>query len=51
MRGRATRSATGSGVTVLSIGDFRLLVALIGSWAGIALVSVLAVLGPFERKA
>ena len=39
------------GITILSIGDFRLLVALIGSWAGIALVSVLAVLGPFERKA
>jgi uncharacterized membrane protein YeaQ/YmgE (transglycosylase-associated protein family) len=39
------------GITILSIGDFRLLVALIGSWAGIAIVSVLAVLGPFERKA
>ncbi len=39
------------GVTIVLIGDFRLAAAIAGSWAGIAIVSVLAVLGPFERKA
>ena len=39
------------GVSLASIGDFRLLAASAGAWLGIAFVSVLAVLGPSERRA
>ena len=38
------------GVSLVSIGDFRLLAAIVGAWAGITLVSVVAVLGPTERR-
>ncbi len=39
------------GVSIASIGDFRLVAASAGAWLGIAIVTVLAVLGPSERQA
>ena len=39
------------GISIASIGDFRLVAASAGAWLGIAVVSVLAVLGPTERRA
>jgi len=38
------------GLDLLRIGDFRLLAASLGSWAGIGLVVLVSVLGP-SRKA
>ena len=38
------------GLTLGSIGDFHLVAALIGSWIGIAIVNVVAVLGPTEPR-
>jgi len=38
------------GITLWSIGDFRLVAATIGAWIGIAVVSVVSVLGPSERR-
>jgi uncharacterized membrane protein YeaQ/YmgE (transglycosylase-associated protein family) len=38
------------GATIGSIGDFRMLAAIIGSWIGIGLVTIVAVLGPTERQ-
>jgi uncharacterized membrane protein YeaQ/YmgE (transglycosylase-associated protein family) len=38
------------GVTIWSIGDFHLVAAMIGSWVGIAIVNVVAVLGPTEKR-
>lgn len=38
------------GVSLVSIGDFRVLAATVGAWVGIGLVSVVAVLGPTERR-
>jgi uncharacterized membrane protein YeaQ/YmgE (transglycosylase-associated protein family) len=37
------------GVTLWSIGDFRMVAATIGAWIGIVIVGVVAVLGPTER--
>jgi uncharacterized membrane protein YeaQ/YmgE (transglycosylase-associated protein family) len=39
------------GISLASIGDFRLVAATAGAWLGIAIVSVVAVLGPNERQA
>ncbi len=38
------------GVTLWSIGDFRIVAAMIGAWIGIGVVTVVAVLGPSERR-
>jgi uncharacterized membrane protein YeaQ/YmgE (transglycosylase-associated protein family) len=38
------------GLTIGSIGDFRLVAATIGAWIGIAVVSVVSVLGPSENR-
>jgi len=38
------------GFDVLVIGDFHLIGASITAWAGIAIVAVVAVLGPSERR-
>ena len=38
------------GVDVLRIGDFRLLSAVAVAWIGLALVSVVAILGPSRRR-
>jgi len=38
------------GFDVLVIGDFHLIGASITAWAGIGIVSVVAVLGPSERR-
>jgi hypothetical protein len=38
------------GLTIWSIGDFRLVAAIAGAWIGIGLVNVVAVLGPSERR-
>ncbi len=38
------------GVTLASIGDFRLVAASAGAWLGIGIVSVVAVMGPNERR-
>jgi len=38
------------GLTIASIGDFRMVSAIIGAWVGIGLVNVVAVLGPSERR-
>ena len=39
------------GITLLSIGDFRLLVASILAWAGIGISSAVAILGPSKGSA
>jgi uncharacterized membrane protein YeaQ/YmgE (transglycosylase-associated protein family) len=39
------------GLSMASIGDFRLVAASVGAWLGIAVVSVVAVLGTSERQA
>jgi uncharacterized membrane protein YeaQ/YmgE (transglycosylase-associated protein family) len=39
------------GLHGFSIGDFRLIAATVGSWLGIAFVSVIATLGPTRRQA
>jgi uncharacterized membrane protein YeaQ/YmgE (transglycosylase-associated protein family) len=38
------------GLTIGSIGDFRVLAATVGAWIGIGVVSVVAVLGPSARR-
>ncbi len=38
------------GFTIGSIGDFRLIAAILGAGIGIALVNVVAILGPSERR-
>jgi hypothetical protein len=38
------------GFTLWSIGDFRLVAATIGAWIGIGLITVVAVLGPTEKR-
>jgi uncharacterized membrane protein YeaQ/YmgE (transglycosylase-associated protein family) len=38
------------GLTIGSIGDFRLIAAIVGAWLGIGLVNVVAVLGPSQRR-
>jgi hypothetical protein len=38
------------GLTIGSVGDFRLVAAIAGAWVGIGLVNVVAVLGPSERR-
>ncbi len=38
------------GISIASIGDFRLIAASAGAWLGIAIVNVVAVLGPTERR-
>ncbi len=38
------------GLTLWSIGDFRVIAATIGAWVGIGIVTVVAVLGPTEKR-
>lgn len=38
------------GFHLFSIGDFRLVGAAIGAWAGLGLVSVVAILGPTAKR-
>lgn len=38
------------GIDILRIGDFRLLSAIFVAWIGLAIVSVIAVLGPTRRQ-
>jgi uncharacterized membrane protein YeaQ/YmgE (transglycosylase-associated protein family) len=38
------------GIDVWSIGDFHVVAALVGAWVGIAIVNVVSVLGPTERR-
>jgi hypothetical protein len=39
------------GIAILTIGDYHLVGASIAAWIGIAVVSVVAVLGPIRAKA
>lgn len=38
------------GFELLTVGDFHLIGASIGAWVGLGVVSVIAVLGPSERR-
>ncbi|MHB8399688.1 MAG: hypothetical protein ACYDCI_12285 [Candidatus Limnocylindrales bacterium] len=38
------------GIDVLRIGDFRLLSAIVVAWIGLAIVSVIAILGPTRKQ-
>jgi hypothetical protein len=38
------------GLDLLRIGDFRLLSASVGAWAGIGFVAIIATLGPERRR-
>ena len=38
------------GLDILRIGDFRLVAASVGAWAGIGLAALVAVLGPAHRS-
>jgi uncharacterized membrane protein YeaQ/YmgE (transglycosylase-associated protein family) len=38
------------GLDLMTIGDFHVVAALIGSWIGIAIVNVVSILGPTEKR-
>jgi len=38
------------GIDILRIGDFRLLSAIVVAWIGLAIVSVIAILGPTRKQ-
>ena len=38
------------GISIWAIGDFHLVASVVGSWIGIAIVNVVSVLGPTERR-